>query len=88
MTAQEIFEAVMGRGASLTLTAVTDRNWRVARRRIMGTDRVEIEGPADGDAAALKRMDCVAGIVSWRTRLFAPDAAVLERVLDRWPIAA
>ena len=42
----------------------------------MGADRIEIEGPADGDVAALKRMGCIAEIVSWRTRLFAPDTAV------------
>ena len=35
----------------------------------MGADRIEIEGPADGDVALLKRMGCIAEIVSWRTRL-------------------
>ena len=51
----------------------------------MGADRIEIEGPADGDTDALKRMGCIAEIVSWRTRLFAPDTATLERIVERWP---
>ena len=52
MTAEEAFEVVMGRGTALALA----NGWRLARRRIMGSDRVEIEGPADGDTDALKRM--------------------------------
>ncbi len=49
----------------------------------MGANRVEIEGPADGEVATLKRMGCISEIVSWRTRVFAPGAEVLER----WPFA-
>ena len=84
MTALEAFESVMGRGACFGLA----NGWRLARRRIMGADRVEIEGPVDGDVAALKRMGCTMEIVSWRARVFAPDAGVLERVIERWPLAA
>ena len=77
----------------------TTRSWSGARpsrsptagsshaARLMGANRIEIEGPADGDTDALKRMGCIAEIVSWRTRLFAPDRATLERITDRWPIA-
>ena len=54
MTGEEAFEAVMGRGTALPLA----NGWRLARRRIMGADRIEIEGPADGDTDALKRMGC------------------------------
>ena len=61
--------------------------WRLARRRLMGADRIEVEGPADGDTAALKRMGCIAEIVSWRTRLFAPDTATLAQIVERWPVA-
>ena len=74
----------MLRGASFPLT----NGWKLARRRLMGAMRIEIEGPADGDTDALKRMGCIAEIVSWRTRLFAPDRETLERITDRWPIAA
>ena len=84
MTGAEAFEAVMGRGSALALA----NGWRLARRRIMGADRVEIEGPADGDTDALKRMGCTVEIVSWRARAFAPGAHVLERILERWPLAA
>ena len=84
MTGAEAFEAVMGRGAALILA----NGWRLARRRIMGADRVEIEGPADGDTDALKRMGCTVEIVSWRARAFASGAHVLDRILERWPLAA
>ena len=84
MTGAEAFEAVMGRGTALALA----NGWRLARRRIMGADRVEIEGPVDTDTAVLKRMGCTVEIVSWRTRVFAPGPDLLERVIQRWPLAA
>ena len=84
MTGKEAFEAVMGRGNALSLA----NGWRLARRRLMGADRVEIEGPADTDMDALKRMGCTVEIVSFRARIFAPNAGALERILDRWPLAA
>ena len=84
MTGPEAFEAVMGRGTALPLA----NGWRLARRRIMGADRVEIEGPADTDTAVLKRIGCMVEIVSYRARAFAPGAEVLDRILERWPLAA
>ena len=84
MTGAEAFEAVMGRGNALSLA----NGWRLARRRLMGADRIEIEGPADTDMDALKRMGCTVEIVSFRARIFAPNAGALERILDRWPLAA
>ncbi|MCY4318617.1 MAG: hypothetical protein OXE76_05370, partial [Alphaproteobacteria bacterium] len=84
MTGAEAFEAVMGRGNPLALV----NGWRLARRRLMGMDRIEIEGPADTDMAVLKRLGCTVEIVSFRARIFAPDAGVVERVLDRWPLIA
>ena len=84
MTGEEAFDAVLGRGTALPLA----NGWRLARRRIMGADRVEIEGPADTDLAALRRMGCAIEIVSWRARAFAPEAQVIERVIERWPLAA
>ena len=70
MTGAEAFEAVMGRGNALALA----NGWRLARRRLMGADRIEIEGPADTDMDALKRMGCTVEIVSFRARIFAPKA--------------
>ena len=84
MTGDEAFEAVMARGTALPLA----NGWRLARRRIMGVDRVEIEGPADTDVSVLKRIGCTVEIVSYRARAFAPAAQVLDRVLERWPLAA
>ena len=85
MTGEEAFEAVMGRGNALSLA----NGWRLARRRLMGADRIEIEGPADTDMdGAPKRMGCTVEIVSFRARIFAPNAAAMERILDRWPLAA
>ena len=84
LTAAEIHDEIMVRGASFHLS----NGWKLARRRLMGAFRIEIEGPADTDTDTLKRMGCMAEIVSWRTRLFAPDRATLERITDRWPLAA
>ena len=84
MTGEEAFEAVMGRGTALPLA----NGWRLARRRIMGADRLEIEGPADTDVTVLRRIGCTVEIVSYRARAFAPAAQVLDRVLERWPLAA
>ena len=84
MTGVEAFEAVMGRGNALALA----NGWRLARRRLMGADRIEIEGPADTDMDALKRMGCTVEIVQFRARIFAPNAETMDRILDRWPLAA
>jgi len=84
MTGAEAFQAVMGRGNALALA----NGWRLARRRLMGADRIEIEGPADTDLPALRRMGCTVEIVSFRARIFAPKPEALERLLERWPLAA
>ncbi len=84
MTGNDAYEAVMDRGKALALS----NGWRLARRRIMGAHRIEIEGPVDRDTAALKRMGCTVEIISWRARTFAPEARVLDRVLEQWPVAA
>ena len=83
MSPAEMHEAILTRGASFDLA----NGWRLARRRLMGAVRVEIEGPADGDLAALKRMGCATEIVSWRTRVFVPEYIGLGRILERWPLA-
>ena len=84
MTGAEAFDEIMGRGTAFALV----NGWRLARRRIMGADRVEIEGPTDSDTEVLKRMGCIVEIISWRTRVFAPGPDLLERVIRRWPLAA
>ena len=84
MSSAEMHEAILKRGASFDLA----NGWRLARRRLMGAVRVEIEGPADNDLAALKRVGCATEIVSWRTRVFVPGYIDLGRILERWPLAA
>ena len=83
MTGGEAFDAVMGQGTPLSLTG----GWRLARRRIMGADRVEVEGASGSDLQLLKRLGCTTEIISWRTRAFAPDADTVGRILDRRPPA-
>ena len=82
LTAEEVHEAVLDRGTAFPLA----NGWRLARRRAMGRERIEVEGPADTDLPALKRLGCTTEIVSWRTRVFVPGKDTLERLLDRWPL--
>ena len=81
-SATEIHEALTRRGVPFSLA----NGWRLARRRFMGTQRIEIEGPIDTDLPALKRLGCVTEIVSWRTRVFVPGAQAVERLLERYPL--
>ena len=81
-SAAEVHEALTRRGAPFPLA----NGWRLVRRRFMGAERIEVEGPADTDLAALKRLCCVTEIVSWRTRAFVPGAVAVERLLDRYPL--
>ena len=82
LTPAEMHEALTTKGTAFTLA----NGWRLARRRAMGELRIELEGPADGDLAAVKRMGCTTEIVSWRTRVFVPGEAVLARLVERWPL--
>ena len=83
-SAAEVHEAVRVRGAAFRLA----NGWRIARRRLMGAERIEVEGAVDTELARLKRLGCVTEIVSWRTRVFVPGAEVLERLLERYPLDA
>ena len=82
--AAEVHRALTRRGAPFGLA----NGWRLIRRRSMGAERIEIEGPVDTDLPVLKRLGCVTEIVSWRTRVFVPGAAVVRRLLDRYPLGA
>ncbi|MDE0095741.1 MAG: strawberry notch C-terminal domain-containing protein, partial [Gammaproteobacteria bacterium] len=48
MSGNEAFDAVMGEGTPLTLAG----GWRLARRRVMGADRIEVEGATSGSSSA------------------------------------
>ena len=84
LTPEEVHDEIMAHGASFTLA----NGWKLARRRLMGAFRIEIHGPTDADTGTLKRMGCMTEIVSWRTRVFAPDSATLQRLIERWPLSA
>ena len=84
MTGNEAFDAVMGEGTPLTLAG----GWRLARRRVMGADRIEVEGASGGDIKLLKRLGCTVEIIAWRARAYAPTAEGLGRVLERRPLVA
>ena len=83
MAPAEMHDAILARGESFPLA----NGWRIARRTIAFADRIEVEGPADTDLPALKRLGCVAEIVSWKARVFVPGADVLERLIKRYPLA-
>ena len=78
----EVYEALTQRAAPFGLA----NGWRLVRRRLMGAERIEVEGPVDTDLAVLKRLGCVTEIVSWRTRVFVPGAQAIERLLQRYPL--
>ena len=80
----ELHQEVIIHGTAFPLA----NGWRIARRRLAGADRIEIEGPADGHIDALKRLGCVTEIVSYRTRVFVPAETVLTRIIKHWPLAA
>ena len=52
----------------------------------MDLARAEIEGPGLDDLPLLKRLGCRTEIVSHRTTIYAPDAAALAAVIERFPI--
>ena len=83
VTGQEVWDQLTSHNASFRLAD----DLRLSRRRLMGTERVEIDG-AYGDAVTtLKKLGCRTEIVSYRTRVFAPTLHVLEKVLRRYPLA-
>ncbi len=82
LTPAELHEEIITRGTSFPLV----NGWRLARRRLAGAQRIEIEGPADGQVKALTHLGCITEIVSWRTRVFVPAEAVLARIVERWPV--
>ena len=57
---------------------------RLLCRRVMGQPRVEIHGVDYRTLADLKRRGCKTEVIAYETRVFVPDQAVLERVLDRY----
>ena len=84
LSGEELHDEIMLRGTTIQLA----NGWRLARRRLMNAERIELEGPNDRDLPALKRAGCVTEIVSYRTRVFAPNTTALDRIIEHWPITA
>ena len=83
-TGSEAFEAVMERGNALALA----NGWRLARRRLMGGNRVEIEGRRTRTCARSGVWDAPSRSSPGARVVFVPGAGALEHILERWPLAA
>ena len=84
LTGAEAWDAVLDRGAPLPLA----NGWRLARRAVARTDRVELEGPDDTHTDTLRKLGFTIEIIDWRARVFAPAPHVLDRLFTRWPLAS
>ena len=82
LTPAELHQEIIAHGTSFTLA----NGWRLARRRLAGAERIEVEGPADGQIQALRQLGCITEIISWRTRVFVPAENVLSRIVEHWPL--
>ena len=84
MSPEEVQSTVLELGSSFHLV----NGWRLTRRRLMNTNRIELEGPVHTDITALKTLGCHTEIVSYRLRVFIPvdDLDTLAAVLKRWPV--
>jgi hypothetical protein len=64
---------------------------QLRRCRVMGANRIELSGFTDTMREQLTAHGLFHEIISWKLRMFVPTdgngAAVLERVLGRWPVA-
>ena len=82
LTPAELHEEIITRGTSFPLA----NGWRLARRRLAGAQRIEVEGPADAQVQALRHLGCITEIIAYRARVFVPAEAVLARIVERWPV--
>ena len=82
LTPAELHQEIIAHGTSFALA----NGWRLARRRLAGAQRVEVDGPADGQVQTLRQLGCITEIISWRTRVFVPAENVLARIVERWPL--
>ena len=68
MTASDVVEAVMDRGAAIHLAG----GLLLRRSRVMHANRMEVTGFGPNDLPALKAIGCFTEIIAWKTRLFVP----------------
>ncbi|MER8569703.1 strawberry notch family protein [Mesorhizobium sp. M0924] len=86
LSPEQSFAALMDGRTILDLA----EDLQLRRRRVMGAWRIELSGFTDTTRERLTAYGLFHEIISWKLRMFVPiDAnglAVLERVLDRFPI--
>ena len=62
--------------------------WRLLRRQVAGSPRVELDGPVHSDHAKLERLGANLEIIAYRGRVFLPSPEVLASVIETWPVQA
>ena len=87
LAAEEAFAALLRDGYVLDLA----EGLQLRRARVMGVDRIELSGFTEGLRDCLRVYGLFGEIISWKLRMFVPTdasgAAVLTKVLERFPIA-
>ncbi|WP_257169695.1 strawberry notch family protein [Bradyrhizobium sp. SRS-191] len=87
LAAEEGFSAVLRDGYVLELA----EGLQLRRVRVMGANRIELSGFSEALRDRLRAYGLFGEIISWKLRMFVPTdaggAAILARVLERFPIA-
>ena len=82
VTPEEVWEQMENQGASFSL----QENLRLARRRVMGIERMEVAGAYGSAVETLKKLGCRTEVIYYQTRVFAPTVRTLKKVLQRYPL--
>ncbi|MHC2375353.1 transposase [Bradyrhizobium diazoefficiens] len=87
LTPHEAFSALMEGRTVLDLA----EDLQLRRVRVMGAHRIELSGFTDAMRDRLRAYGLFSEIISWKLRMFVPTdgtgAAVLAKVVDRYPVA-
>ncbi|UFZ02608.1 strawberry notch family protein [Bradyrhizobium ontarionense] len=87
LAAEDVFSAVLRDGYVLDLA----EGLQLRRARVMGVDRIELLGFSERLRDCLRAYGLFGEIISWKLRMFVPTdaggAAILAKVLERFPIA-
>ncbi|PZR87553.1 MAG: methylase [Stutzerimonas stutzeri] len=86
LSADDAFRTLMDGRTILELV----EGLQLRRVRVMGAHRIELSGFTDTMRERLSAYGLFHEIISWKLRMFVPTdsngAAVLERLLERWPV--
>jgi hypothetical protein len=87
LSADDAFTALMAGKTVLDLS----EGLQLRRVRVMGANRIELTGFTDAMRERLSAYGLFHEIISWKLRMFAPTdatgAAILGRVMERYPLA-